>query len=283
MVPEVMGICRLGFSHKHCIYGSWKLGNWSFRRCLFWLHFAEHHLDLKFHSNFPPIFVFETWNCDKSGSGSSMSGCISQMGGVLPLDHHGNCNCIYRSCWIISSAVALKLLIGIPVWAGFLITAVNTLFILVFGTKSFQFLEVIVFLLCAVIVGIFAYKLAVLKPKSVKVAAGLIPKTEIIMNAEILFNATGILGATAMPHSLFLHSSIIQTHAYPWTKEGRKMALRYGGLDSGISLMLAFFVNAAILILAAAAFYYGPNRSTNVESIAQAYPLLAPARGNHAC
>ncbi len=61
------------------------------------------------------------------------------------------------------------------------------------------------------------------------------------------------------------------------------MALRYGGLDSGISLMLAFFVNAAILILAAAAFYYGPNRSTNVESIAQAYPLLAPARGNHAC
>ncbi len=100
-------------------------------------------------------------------------------------------------------------------WAGFLITAVNTLFILVFGTKSFQFLEVIVFLLCAVIVGIFAYKLAVLKPKSVKVAAGLIPKTEIIMNAEILFNATGILGATAMPHSLFLHSSIIQTHAYP--------------------------------------------------------------------
>jgi Mn2+/Fe2+ NRAMP family transporter len=61
------------------------------------------------------------------------------------------------------------------------------------------------------------------------------------------------------------------------------MALRYGGLDSGISLMLAFFVNAAILILAAAAFYYGPNRNTNVESITQAYPLLAPARGNHAC
>jgi NRAMP (natural resistance-associated macrophage protein)-like metal ion transporter len=183
---------------------------------------------------------------------------------------------------VIGSAVALNLLIGIPVWAGVLITAVDTLFILVFGTKSFRFLEVIVFLLCAVIAGIFAYELAVVKPKWVKVAAGLIPKTEIITNPEILFNAIGILGATVMPHSLFLHSSIIQTRAYPRTKEGRKMALRYGGLDSAISLMLAFFVNAAILILAAAAFYYGPNRNTGVESITQAYQLLAPALGNHA-
>jgi len=183
---------------------------------------------------------------------------------------------------VIGSAVALNLLIGIPVWAGVLITAVDALFILVFGTKSFRFLEVIVFLLCAVIAGIFAYELAVVKPKWVKVAAGLIPKTEIITNPEILFNAIGILGATVMPHSLFLHSSIIQTRAYPRTKEGRKMALRYGGLDSGISLMLAFFVNAAILILAAAAFYYGPNRNTSVESITQAYKLLAPALGNHA-
>ncbi len=111
--------------------------------------------------------------------------------------------------------MALNLLIGIPVWPAVLITAVNTPFILVFGTKSFRFLEVIVFLLCAVILGIFAYELAVLKSKWVEVAAGLIPKTEIIMNAEILFNAIGILGATVMPHSLFLHSSIIQTHAYP--------------------------------------------------------------------
>jgi manganese transport protein len=87
---------------------------------------------------------------------------------------------------------------------------------------------VIVFLLCAVISAIFAYELAVVKPNWVKVAAGLIPKTEIITNPKILFNAIGILGATVMPHSLFLHSSIIQTHAYSWTKEGRKMALRKG-------------------------------------------------------
>ncbi|CAM6004298.1 unnamed protein product [Sphagnum balticum] len=183
---------------------------------------------------------------------------------------------------VIGSAVALNLLIGIPLWAGVLITAVDTLFILVFGTKSFRFLEVIVFLLCAVISAIFAYELAVVKPNWVKVAAGLIPKTEIITNPKILFNAIGILGATVMPHSLFLHSSIIQTRAHPRTKEVRKMALRYGGLDSGISLMLAFFVNAAILILAAAAFYYGPNRNRSVESITQAYQLLAPALGNHA-
>jgi NRAMP (natural resistance-associated macrophage protein)-like metal ion transporter len=183
---------------------------------------------------------------------------------------------------VIGSAVALNLLFGIPVWSGVLITAVDTLFILVFGTKSFRSLEVIVFLLCALIVGVFAYELAVVKPEWVKVAAGLIPNPEIITNPDTLFNAIGILGATVMPHSLFLHSSIIQTRAYPRTKEGQKMALKYGRWDSGLSLMLAFFVNAAILILAAAAFHYGPNKNVSVANITQAYELLAPALGSRA-
>ena len=183
---------------------------------------------------------------------------------------------------VIGSAVAMNLLFGLPLWAGVLITAVDTLFVLMFGTKSFRSLEVIVFMLCLLIAGVFAYELFAVKPDWVKVAAGLYPRAEILTNPEILFNAIGILGATCMPHSLFLHSSIIQTRAYPRTKEGKKMAVKYGTVDAGVSLMLAFFVNASILILAAAAFHYGPNANPDVANISDAYKLLSPALGNNA-
>jgi manganese transport protein len=183
---------------------------------------------------------------------------------------------------VIGSAVAMNLLFGLPLWAGVLITAVDTLFVLMFGTKSFRSLEVIVFMLCLLIAGVFAYELFAVKPDWVKVAAGLYPRAEILTNPEILFNAIGILGATCMPHSLFLHSSIIQTRAYPRTKEGKKMAVKYGSVDAGVSLMLAFFVNASILILAAAAFHYGPHANPEVANISDAYKLLSPALGNNA-
>jgi manganese transport protein len=143
-------------------------------------------------------------------------------------------------------------------------------------------LEVVVFMLCLLVAGVFVYELIAVKPEWIKVAAGLIPKPEILTNSQILFNAIGILGATVMPHSLFLHSSIIQTRAYPRTKEGKKMAVKYGTWDSCLSLMLAFFVNASILILAAAAFHYGPNPNRQLANISDAYKLLAPALGDHA-
>lgn len=183
---------------------------------------------------------------------------------------------------VIGSAVAMNLLFGLPLWAGVLITAVDTMFILVFGTRSFRSLEVIVFTLCLLIAGVFVYELIAVKPEWIKVAAGLYHKPEIITNPDILFNAIGILGATCMPHSLFLHSSIIQTRAYPRTTAGRKMAVKYGTWDSCLSLMLAFFVNASILILAAAAFHYGPNANREVANISDAYKLLAPALGDNA-
>ncbi|KAH8940159.1 hypothetical protein BDL97_15G073700 [Sphagnum fallax] len=183
---------------------------------------------------------------------------------------------------VIGTAVAMNLLFGIPLWAGVLITAMDTLFILMFGTKSFRSLEVIVFLLCLLIAGIFAYELAVVKPDWLKVAVGLVPRVEIVTHPDLLFNAIGILGATVMPHSLYLHSSIIQTRAYPRTKSGREMALRYGSWDSCISLMLAYVVNMSILILAAAAFHFGPKANTNVATISQAYKLLSPALGKEA-
>lgn len=183
---------------------------------------------------------------------------------------------------VIGSAVAMNLLFGLPLWAGVLITAVDTMFILAFGTRSFRSLEVIVFILCLLIAGVFVYELIAVKPEWIKVAQGLYPKPEIITNPDILYNAIGIIGATCMPHSLFLHSSIIQTRAYPRTKDGRKMAVKYGRWDSCLSLMLAFFVNASILILAAAAFHYGPNANRELANLSDAYKLLAPALGNNA-
>ncbi|KAL2630210.1 hypothetical protein R1flu_014896 [Riccia fluitans] len=181
---------------------------------------------------------------------------------------------------VIGSATALYLLFKIPIWAGVLITAVDTLFILIFGFKSFRFLEFVVGGLAFLIAGIFAYELAVVKPEWSKVAKGLIPDYKILQNADMLYTGIGILGATVMPHSLFLHSSIIQTRAYPRTKEGKKVAIKYGRWDSSISLMLAFFVNSSILILSAAAFHYGANPKRDVANITDAYELLAPALGS---
>ncbi|XP_024391945.1 uncharacterized protein [Physcomitrium patens] len=183
---------------------------------------------------------------------------------------------------VIGSAVAMNLLFGLPLWAGVLITAVDTMIILVFGTRSFRSLEVLVLLLCLLIAGVFVYELIAVKPEWIRVAKGLYPKSEIITNPDILYNAIGILGATCMPHSLFLHSSIIQTRAYPRTKQGRKMALKYGTWDSCFSLTFAFFVNASILILAAAAFHYGPYANRELANLSDAYKLLAPALGNNA-
>ncbi|BBN08585.1 manganese transport protein [Marchantia polymorpha subsp. ruderalis] len=183
---------------------------------------------------------------------------------------------------VIGSATALYLLFKIPIWAGVLITAVDTLFILVFGFKSFRFLEFVVGGLAFLIAGIFVYELIVVKPEWSEVAKGLIPDYKILQDARMLYTAIGILGATVMPHSLFLHSSIIQTRAYPRTKDGKKMAIKYGRWDSSISLMLAFFVNSSILILAAAAFHYGPNPNRDVANITDAYELLAPALGGQA-
>jgi manganese transport protein len=181
---------------------------------------------------------------------------------------------------VIGSATALYLLFGLPIWAGVLVTAVDTLFILVMGLKSFRFLEFLVALLAFLIAGIFAYELAVVKPVWVDVAKGLIPKAKIITNHDILYTGIGILGATVMPHSLYLHSSIIQTRAYPRTKDGKKAVIKYAQWDSSVSLMLAFFVNASILILSAAAFHYGANKQ-ELSSITDAYKLLAPALGSN--
>ena len=106
--------------------------------------------------------------------------------------------------------MALNLLFGLPIWSGVLITAADVLFIIIFGIKSFRFLEVLIMLLTLVITACFAYELSVAKPDWVKVAQGFIPKPKILTNADILYAAIGIMGATVMPHNLYLHSSVVQ-------------------------------------------------------------------------
>lgn len=185
---------------------------------------------------------------------------------------------------VIGSATALYLLSNghLPLWAGILITSVDVVFILVFGTNNFRILEIFVFMLCALITGCFVYELAAVKPNWADVGRGFIPRPKIVTDPQILYNAIGILGATVMPHNLYLHSSIIQTRAYPRSFPGKRMAIKYGSIDSTLSLLCAFFVNAAILILAAAAFHYGPNPNHDVASLTEAYRLLSPAVGQNA-
>ncbi|KAK9815840.1 hypothetical protein WJX72_010582 [[Myrmecia] bisecta] len=182
---------------------------------------------------------------------------------------------------ILGSAVAINLLSNgaVPLWAGVLITGVDVMFIVIFGTHRFRFLEAVVLLLCATITVCFCLELAAVKPNWVLVAKGLIPQGSLVTDPGQLYNAIGILGATVMPHNLYLHSSIIQTRAYPRTPAGKRMAVRYGCLDSVLSLGLAFFVNASILILAAAAFFYNPAFKREVAFISEAYYLLSSAVG----
>jgi len=111
---------------------------------------------------------------------------------------------------VIGSAVAINLLFGLPIWAGVLITASDVLFIIIFGIKNFRLIEIIVMLLCLVISGCFAYEVGVAKPDWADVVSGFIPKGKIVTHSDMLYAAIGILGATVMPHNLYLHSSVVQ-------------------------------------------------------------------------
>ncbi|GAB3948261.1 Nramp family divalent metal transporter [Spirosoma harenae] len=178
---------------------------------------------------------------------------------------------------VIGSAIALNLLFGLPLTIGVLITALDVVLLLYLQNKGFQILERVVASLIFLIVGCFGYELIVSQPAIADVAAGLIPRKEIITNPTMLYIAIGILGATVMPHNLYLHSSIVQTRDYSRTDEGRQVAIKYATIDSTVSLFLAFFINAAILILAAATFHFSGNQS--VADISEAYHLLDPILG----
>ena len=178
---------------------------------------------------------------------------------------------------VIGTAIALQLLFGIPLIGGALITALDAFLVLLLMSKGFRYLEAFVIALLIVIATCFAVQIVAAAPPIASILDGFIPSPEIVTNPAMLYIAMGIIGATVMPHNLYLHSSIVQTRAYKRNDEGRRDAIKWATLDSTVALMLALFVNAAILIVAAAAFH-GTGHA-DVAEIGQAYELLSPLLG----
>jgi manganese transport protein len=178
---------------------------------------------------------------------------------------------------VIGTAIALQLLFGIPLLYGTLITAFDVFLLLLLMNKGFRFIEAFVITLIAVIGGCFAIEIALSAPPLGAILRGLMPTPELATNPGLLYIAIGIIGATVMPHNLYLHSAIVQTRAFERTETGRRRAIRSATIDSTMALMLALFVNAAILIVAAAVF--NARGETNVQEIDQAYRLLSPLLG----
>jgi len=178
---------------------------------------------------------------------------------------------------VIGTAIALNLLFGIPLLAGVLITAFDVMLILILQQRGFRWLEAFVIALLVIIALCFAYNLVLAAPVWGDVLAGYLPSAQVVTNPAMLYIAIGILGATVMPHNLYLHSAIVQTRAFDPSTEGKREAIKYATIDSTVALMLALFINSAILILAAAAFH--TNGRTDVAEIGDAYQLLAPTLG----
>jgi len=178
---------------------------------------------------------------------------------------------------VIGTAIALQLLFDIPLIAGALITALDAFLLLLLMNKGFRFLEAFVISLLVVIAACFAIQIAVAAPSVAAVLRGFVPSPEIVTRREVLYLAIGIIGATVMPHNLYLHSSIVQTRAYARNDAGRRDAIRWATIDSTIALMLALMINAAILIVAAATFHEAGY--TNVTEIGDAFRLLSPLLG----
>jgi manganese transport protein len=178
---------------------------------------------------------------------------------------------------VIGSAVALNLLFKIPLVIGVILTALDVLIVLYLQNKGFRYIEALVVGLISVIGISFFYELIISSPSLSGVFVGFIPTKQIIVNPSMLYIAIGILGATVMPHNLYLHSSIVQTRKYSRTTQGRGIAIKFATIDSTFALMLALFINAAILILSAAVFHGSGHQ--DVADISDAYKLLSPLLG----
>ncbi len=178
---------------------------------------------------------------------------------------------------VIGSAIALNLLFHIPMVAGVCVTALDVLAVMYLQNKGFRLIEAFVVVLISTIALCFLLEMVFSHPQPMGILGGFIPRAEILTNREMLFVAIGILGATVMPHNLYLHSAIVQTRNYERTPTGKREAIRYATLDSTIALMGALFINAAILIVAAAVFHR--SGKTDVAEIQDAYKLLSPMLG----
>ena len=178
---------------------------------------------------------------------------------------------------VIGSAIALDLLFGIPLAVGVFITSLDVLVLLYLQHRGVRLLEALVITLVATVGICFAFELFLSRPDLGAVMRGFIPSAQIVREPGMLYLAIGILGATVMPHNLYLHSSIVQTRKYAETAEGKQEAVRYAFIDSTIALTMALFINAAILIVAAASFHTTGHHE--VAEIQDAHKLLTPLLG----
>ncbi|MBH8563372.1 Nramp family divalent metal transporter [Nostoc sp. CENA67] len=178
---------------------------------------------------------------------------------------------------LLGSAIALQLLFGIPLIWGVCITALDVLFLLFLQQKSFRYTEALVIILVATVGICFTAEILFSRPDTGGILLGYLPNKEILQNSEMLYIAIGILGATVMPHNLYLHSSIVQTRDWQPSTEKRWEAIKFGTIDSTFALSLALFINSAILIVSAATFHFSGNQ--NVAEIQDAYKLLSPLLG----
>ncbi|MEO8891286.1 MAG: Nramp family divalent metal transporter [Coleofasciculaceae cyanobacterium] len=178
---------------------------------------------------------------------------------------------------LVGSAIALQLLFNIPLAIGVCITALDVIMVLFLQSKGFRYVEALVVTVMAVIGGCFIVEMIVARPDVAAVLQGFIPQSEVVRNPTALYIAIGILGATVMPHNLYLHSSIVQTRDWQETPEKKREAIKFGIIDSTVALTIALFINAAILILSAATFHFSNHQ--DVAEIQDAYKLLSPVLG----
>jgi manganese transport protein len=178
---------------------------------------------------------------------------------------------------VIGTAIGLKLLLGIPLEYGVIITALDVFLVLYLQNKGFRWIEAFIITLLAVIAICFVAQLVLARPEIAGMLSGFIPRAEIVTNPDMLYLALGILGATVMPHNLYLHTAIVQTRAYGTSVPEKREAIRFATLDSTIALFFALMINASILILAAASFHAHGEQA--VEDLGQAHSLLSPLLG----
>ena len=178
---------------------------------------------------------------------------------------------------VIGAAIALKLLIGLPLAWGVALTSLDVMIVLFLQNKGFRWVEALVIGLIFAIAGSFAIEIWLAHPDVGALASGLLPSTDIVRSRDMLYIAISILGATVMPHNLYLHSSIVQTRRYEDTEASRREAIRFATIDSSVALMSALFINAAILVMAGATFH--GRGHDDVASIGDAYQLLSPLLG----
>ncbi|HKR09725.1 MAG TPA: Nramp family divalent metal transporter [Gemmatimonadaceae bacterium] len=178
---------------------------------------------------------------------------------------------------VIGTAIALNLIFHIPIAYGVIITALDVLLVLYLQNKGFRLLEALVIALIATVGACFLFEIVLAQPPFGEVMRGFLPSASVVTDPAMLYVAVGILGATVMPHNLYLHSSIVQTRQYDETESGKREAVRFAFIDSTIALTFALFINAAILIIAAATFHTSGH--AEVGEIQDAYKLLTPLLG----